>query len=172
MSVVECDVPSHSALGTNLIERADFRDAYRAPLSRPDLSVIELFFGIFARRPLWMSLMLIARNKAAALAGLEVPTTAEIMTMEKRDHYVVGEKIGPWPIFFLGPDELVAGRDNKHMDFRVSVMKLQDGRPSVVVSTLCMVRNRFGRHYLSLVIPYHKFAVRRQMANALAERRL
>jgi hypothetical protein len=94
MSVVECDVPRHSALGKDLIERADFRDAYRAPLSRSDLSVVEIFFAIFARRPGWMKLMLIARNNAAALAGLEVPTTSEIMNMEKRDRYFVGEKIG------------------------------------------------------------------------------
>src|SRR5215467_4013168 len=100
MSVVECDVPRHSALGKDLIERADFRDAYRAPLSRSDLSVVEIFFAIFAWRPGWMNLVLIARNKAAALAGLEVPTTAEIINMEKRDRYFVGEKIGPWPIFF------------------------------------------------------------------------
>jgi len=38
MSVVECDVPSESALGKALIERADFSDAYRAPLRRPDAS--------------------------------------------------------------------------------------------------------------------------------------
>jgi len=102
MSVVECDVPHRSALGKDLIERADFRDAYRAPLNRLDLSVVEIFFAIFARRPGWMNLMLIARNKAAALATLEVPTTSEIMNMEKRDRYFVGEKIGPWPIFFSG----------------------------------------------------------------------
>src|SRR6516164_10046778 len=98
--VVECDVPRHSALGKELIERADFRDAYCAPLSRSDRSVVEIFFAIFARRPGWMNLMLIARSKAAALAGLEVPTTAEITNMEKRGCYLVGEKIGPWPIFF------------------------------------------------------------------------
>jgi hypothetical protein len=46
MSVVESDVPRHSALGKDLIERADFRDAYRVPLSRPDLSVVDIFFGI------------------------------------------------------------------------------------------------------------------------------
>ena len=51
------------------------------------------------------------------------------------------------PIFFLGPDELVAGRDNKHMDFRLSIMKVRDrDGPSVVVSTLSMVHNRFGRY--------------------------
>ena len=172
MSVVECDVPRHSALGKDLIERADFRDAYCAPLNRSDIGVVEIFFAIFARRPGWMNLMLIARNKAAALAGLEVPTTSEILNMEKRDRYFVGEKIGPWPIFFLGSDELVAGRDNKHMDFRLSIMKVHDGiRPSVVVSTLCMVHNKFGQYYLSSIIPFHRFGLLRLMASALASQR-
>ena len=171
--VVECDVPGHSALGKDLIERADFRDSYRAPLSRSDLSVVEIFFAIFARRPGWMNLMLIARNKAAALAGLKVPTTSEIMNMKQRDRYFIGEKIGPWPIFLLSSDELVAGRDNKHMDFRLSIMKVHDGaRPSVVVSTLCMVHNKLGQYYLSSIIPIHKFGLPRLMANALAAQRL
>ena len=172
MSVVECDVPRHSALGKDLIERADFRDAYCAPLNRSDIGVVEIFFAIFARRPGWMNLMLITRNKAAALAGLEVRTTSEILNMEKRDRYFVGEKIGPWPIFFLGSDELVAGRDNKHMDFRLSIMKVHDGtRPSVVVSTLCMVHNKFGQYYLSSIIPFHRFGLLRLMASALASQR-
>src|SRR6516225_12501353 len=50
MSVVECDVPSESALGKTLIERADFSDAYRAPLRRPEAGVVEIFFAIFAHR--------------------------------------------------------------------------------------------------------------------------
>ena len=171
-SVVDCDVPRHSALGKDLIERADFRDAYGAPLNRSDISVVDIFFAIFARRPGWMNLMLIARNKAAALAGLEVPTTSEILKMEKRDRYVAGEKIGPWPIFFLGSEELVAGRDNKHMDFRLSIMKVHDGfRPSVVLSTLCMVHNKFGQYYLSSIIPFHRFGLRRLIASAHASQR-
>ena len=85
-------------------------------MSRSELDVVDIFFEIFGQRPVWMNLMLVARNKVAGLVGLEVPTTLEILNMEKRDRYVVGEKIGPWPIFFLGSDELVAGRDNKHMD--------------------------------------------------------
>jgi hypothetical protein len=172
MGVVERDVPRLSALGKNLIERADFCHAYCAPLSRSELSVVEIFFGIFGQRPGWMNLMLIARNKVAALAGLEVPTTLEIMNMEKRDCYFVGEKIGPRPIFFLGSDELVAGRDNKHMDFRLSIMKVNDDRSSVVVSTLCMVHNKFGQYYLSAITPFHKFGLRRLMENALAAQRL
>lgn len=173
MTVVECDVPAGGAMGREWIERADFRDAYRVVLRRPDLGVVDIFFGIFAHRPAWMNLMLIARNKAAALFGLETPTTAEVMTFEQRDRYAVGEKIGPWPIFFLGADELVAGRDNKHMDFRLSIMKVHDDSGfGVVVSTLCRVNNVFGRLYLAAVIPFHKFGLRKLMARAVAAQRL
>ena len=172
MTVVDCDVPADSALGTAAIARANFRDAYRVPLRQSGLSVVDIFFAIFAHRPLWMNLALVARNKAAALAGLAVPTTAEVMNPQRKDRYAVGKKIGPWPIFFLGPDELIAGRDNKHMDFRLSIMKLDGTRPSVVVSTLCMVRNQLGRYYLSAVVPFHKHGVRTLLANAAAANRL
>ena len=171
--MVRCDVPSESALGRALIERADFRDSYRAPLHRPEVGVIEIFFAIFAHRPVWMKLMLIARNQVAGLAGLDTPTTSEILNIERRNRYVVGQKIGPWPIFFLGPEELIVGRDNKHMDFRLSIMKIRDGHgASVVVSTLCMVHNRFGRYYLSSITPLQKIGLRKLLANALAAQRL
>jgi hypothetical protein len=100
MTVVECDVPAGGALGRELIERADFRDAYRVPLRCPHLAVVDIFFGIFAHRPAWMTLMLIARNKAAAIAGLETPTTSEIMTPEKRDRYALARRSGRGRSFF------------------------------------------------------------------------
>jgi hypothetical protein len=119
-----------------------------------------------------MNLLLIARSKVAGLAGLEGPTTLEITRMERRECYFVGEKIGPWPIFFLDSEELIAGRDNKHMDFRLSIMKIFDDGPCVIVSTLCMVHNRFGQHYLSAITPFHKVGLRRLIANAIDARRL
>src|SRR5215472_7687806 len=99
-------------------------------------------FAIFAHHPLWMKLLLIVRNKVAALAGLEAPTTSEILHIETKDRYVVGEKIGVWPIFSISENEVVAGRNNKHMDFRLSVLKVRnDHGTSVVVSTICTVHN-------------------------------
>ena len=71
MNVVECDVPSGSMLSRELIERAYFHDSYRVPLSRRELNIVDIFFGIFAHHPLWMKLLLIARNKVASLAGLD-----------------------------------------------------------------------------------------------------
>jgi hypothetical protein len=173
MHVIECEVPSSSALSRELIGNAYFHDCYRAPLARPELGIIEIFFALFGYTPLWMKLLLIARNAAARPAGLEVPTVNEIMQPTVRSEYRVGEKIGPWPIFFIGDNEIIAGRNNKHMDFRLSVLKAIDGDAiSVVVSTICSVHNVFGKIYLFFIVPFHRNGVRSLMSNAVMAKRL
>jgi hypothetical protein len=155
------------------MRHAYFRDSYRVPLSRSELGIVDIFFAIFAHHPLWMKLLLIVRNKVASLAGLDAPTASEILHVKIKDRYTVGEKIGVWEIFWLSEDEVVAGRNNKHMDFRLSVLKVPDGdRTSVVVSTICSVHNLSGKLYLFCIIPFHRYGVRKLMTNALAARRL
>jgi len=168
MTVTECDVPSSSVLDRALIGRADFRDSYKVRLSRSELGIVDIFFGIFAHLPWLPKVVLIVRNTLASLIGLEAPTASEILHFEIRDNYAVGDKIGVWPIFFLGENEIVAGRDNKHLDFRLSVLKLPDGEAkSVVVTTVCTVRNQFGKYYLWVIVPFHKRGVQRLMSNAV-----
>ena len=173
MSVIECDVPAASALDRELVRTCDFRDSYRVPLSRPELGVADIFFALFGHTPFWMKAMLVVRNALARLAGLEAPTVAEIMTPQVRDSYRVGDKIGPWPVSFVGENEIIAGRDNKHMDFRLSVLKVRrDDAAEVVVSTICSVHNLFGRIYLSLIVPFHRAGVQGLLARAMQAGRL
>jgi hypothetical protein len=173
MHVIECDIPSGSILDPDLIATSYFHDSYRSPLAHPELGIVDIFFAVFGHEPLWMKLALVARNAAARFAGLEAPTVAEIMTPEVRARYSVGEKIGPWPTFFLDDNEIVAGRNNKHIDFRVSVLKTADrGASSVVVSTVCTVHNLFGKIYLFFIIPFHRKGVQLLMSNAVMAKRL
>ena len=173
MHVVECDVPSSSVLSRDLIRTTHFHDSYRAPLAHPELGIVDIFFALFGHTPLWMKLLLIVRNTIAGLFGLEVPTVGEIMKPEVRCAYSVSEKIGPWPIFHIDDNEIVAGRNNKHMDFRLSVLKAMDGDAmSVVVSTICTVHNVFGRIYLLFIVPFHRMGVRSLISNAVAAKRL
>ena len=173
MQVIECDLPPGSALSREMIGNAYFHDSYRAPLTREGLGIVEVFFALFGHTPLWMKLLLVARNAAARLFGLDVPTVAQIMKPTVRSEYRVGEKIGPWPIFFIGDNEIIAGRDNKHMDFRLSVLKAMDGDAmSVVVSTIFTVHNVFGKIYLFFIVPFHRKGVQLLMSNAVAANRL
>jgi hypothetical protein len=173
MPVIECDLPPGSVLGRDAVKNAYFHDSYRAPLTREGLGIVELFFALFGHTPVWMKLLLIARNAVARIFGLEAPTVGEIIKPTIRSEYRVGDKIGPWPIFFIADNEIVAGRNNRHLDFRVSVLKAKDGeKASVIISTICSVHNVFGKIYLFFIVPFHRTGVRALMSNAIAAKRL
>jgi hypothetical protein len=173
MTVRVCDFPESSSLHNAQTLSAYFRDSYCATLKDAESSMVSIFFAIFGHHPKWMQMALIARNKAVALVGLDAPPSSEILRPQRKEHYVVGDKIGPWPIYRLTQNELVAGRDNKHLDFRLSVIKVTEaGNSKVVVSTVCQVHNLFGKVYLFFVIPFHKLGVKYIMNNAVVSGRL
>jgi hypothetical protein len=173
MNVIECDVPASSALSRDLIRSAYFHDSYRVPLARPGLTIVEIFFALFGHTPRWMKALLITRNAIARWCGLEAPTVAEILKPAVRPSYRVGDKIGPWPVFFINDHEIVAGRNNKHLDFRLSVLRVIDGdAESVVVSTICSVHNLAGKIYLFFIVPFHRTGVQSLLANAVTAKRL
>lgn len=79
------------------------------------------------------------------------------MHPQAKDRYVIGDKIGVWPLYALSENELVAGRDNKHLDFRLSLLRRRtDANADIVVSTVCSVHNTFGKVYLWLIVPLHR----------------
>ena len=173
MSVVECEVPTSSVLERSVVDAAYFRDSYRVTLRQSRASMAEIFFAIFGHHPGWMKLALIVRNRVALFCGLDAPTASEIMNTEAKNSYVVGEKIGVWPLFALTANELVAGRNNKHLDFRLSVLReVGVERDSVVVSTICTVHNRFGKVYLFFIVPFHRWGVQLLLSRAVAAGRL
>lgn len=170
---VACEIPSASVLDPRVIEAAYFRDSYRAPLRRARAGVVDIFFGIFGHHPMWMKILLIVRNRIASFCGLDAPAASEIINPDIKSRYGVGDKIGVWPIFTLTESELIAGRDNKHLDFRLSILRETDGETaSVVVSTICTVHNVFGKLYLFFIVPFHKWGVQRLISRAIIAGRL
>lgn len=168
-----CDIPIASGLEQSRVDAAYFCDAYRAPLSFARSSPVDCFFAIFGHRPGWMDFALNVRNRAASLAGLEAATSKELRNVERKHEYAVGDKIGVWPIFALTDTELIAGRNNSHLDFRLSVLKEGFGEAStVVVSTVCNVHNTFGKIYLCCVIPFHKWGLQLLIRRAVLAGRL
>lgn len=144
-----------------------FRDCHTIPLRQPGLAMPQLFHAVFSHHPSWLKRLLILRNRLAARAGLAVPPAEAILAPTHRPTYRVGDTIGPWPIFALTEAELVAGRNNRHLDFRLSVLKLATpAGPALSVTTLCTVHNLAGRLYLSAIIPFHRAGMRMLLARA------
>ncbi|HTE34958.1 MAG TPA: DUF2867 domain-containing protein, partial [Reyranella sp.] len=69
--------------------------------------------------------------------------------------------------------EIVTGGNDKHLDFRVSVQKLTEfGTSRVILSTAVSPHNFFGKAYLFVIRPFHRFGVRTLLSNAIKAGRL
>lgn len=173
MMITECDrLPTGSLLDEAMVRDAYFWDSYATPIRSADLGVINAFVAIFGYQPLLLKVALIVRNWLARLAGLNAPSTSQIARFERKAEYSAGDTIGPWPIFVLTDDELIAGRDNSHLDFRLSILRVHRPEESLVVSTVCKTHNLSGKLYLYFVEPFHRWGVKRLIANAISSGRL
>ena len=173
MAVIPCTQPIETAIDQTMLEHAYFTDSYRVPLTHSNASVVDIFFAIFGHHPPWLKAILLARHRIGGWFGLNAAATSEILAPARASSYRIGDNIGPWPLFHLGDVELIAGRDDKHLDFRLSVLKQGSGEAMfVTVSTVCRTHNWFGRLYLFVIVPFHKWGVQRLMARAVQEGRL
>ncbi len=155
------------------IATATYHDTYEAPLRRPDQKLHEIYIAILGHLPWWARAMIIVRNAIVAPLGLHAEKAASVWTPERKDNYTPGDKIVRFPLISYDENEIVAGRDDKHLDFRVSVMKLHNSTgPRVAMSTVITVHNAFGKAYLSIILPFHRLGMRYLMAQAVANDRI
>ena len=69
--------------------------------------------------------------------------------------------IGIFPVLSETPDRLVAGFNDKHLDFRVVVDVATSGQGRrVTATTLVLTHNLLGRTYLAIILPFHRLIVR------------
>jgi len=147
--------------------RFDYADSFTVELRRPDSKIHEIYLGIFGHIPPWLKWLLVLRNALVAPLGIDGPTMRDMNRIEFRDSYAVGDKIVRWTLYAQEPDEIIAGLNDKHLDFRVSVLRRGgDGGKRVVLTTAVKTHNRFGRFYLRSILPFHRLGVRRLLDNA------
>jgi hypothetical protein len=164
--------PSSSKLSGRLAE-AYYHDSYDAPLARPELTMLEIYAALLAQLPWWARVLLIMRNAIVSPFGLRTEPAADVWKPKIRDNYRPGDKFVRFRLYDQDEEEIVAGADDKHLDFRVSVLRAREQDvEKVILSTVIFTHNVFGRLYLFFVLPFHRFGLRRLMARAVAQGRI
>lgn len=149
--VVKTEVPYSSAY-KQYISDIDYSDAYSVILEDETLCIEEIYRNIFIYRPLWMRNLLMMRNKVVGLFGLKTE-----VSFDDRKSFEVGKQVGFFEIYSIEENEIIAGEDDKHLNFRVSVLKQHN---MLVVSTLVHYNNLFGKVYMMMIAPFHKLIVK------------
>lgn len=143
-----------------LLAGARFMDAYRLEVSGANLDARQAAERMMARAPRWVDLLLAARNIMVAPFGLK---TSGSEGRASRDI------IGIFPVVSETPDRLVAGFNDRHLDFRVVVDVATTGQQqNITATTLVLTHNRLGRIYLKIILPFHRLVVRAMLRQVAA----
>ncbi|WP_415401951.1 DUF2867 domain-containing protein [Tateyamaria sp. SN3-11] len=137
-------LPAHSALHA-LKGQGDFLDCYSVAADVPTRRAAEVITDF----PGWARVLLLIRRILTTPFGLS------------QDGPDAPDKVGPFPVEIDTETEMVAGFDDKHLEFRVSVLR-HEGRISL--ATWVHPHNIFGRAYLAAIMPFHIMVARNALA--------
>jgi uncharacterized protein DUF2867 len=166
------DMPSSCAFGSAR-GTLYYWDSFEVPLRRIELSITDIYLGVFAHHPSWMKWFIVIRGKIVRVFGLRATTLAELSNIEIKKKYALGDRIARFTLFAQNENEIVTGGDDTHLDFRVSVQRLNEGGTNkVVLTTVVRPHNLLGKAYLFFILPFHRFGVSRLLANAAAANRV
>lgn len=148
MSVREVAPVADAAM---LLAGAQFADAFCIEISDRNLDARRAAERMMSRQPRWAGALLALRNVLVAPLGLKTSVTS-------RD--APRDMIGIFPVVSETPDRLIAGFNDRHLDFRVVVdVTAPDGIRQVTATTVVKTHNRLGRTYLAVIMPFHRLIV-------------
>jgi hypothetical protein len=152
--IIKTTCPADSEL-RSFIGHIDFEDAYAFRTPESPASMEALYAGIFNTAPAWVEYAMRLRNMLVAPFGLKTEIDKNQTPLIKE-----GEKAGIFRIYKILENEVIAGEDDKHLNFRVSVHR-KPGRDAVItVTTMVHYNNLFGKIYMTLIAPIHKMVVK------------
>jgi hypothetical protein len=134
------------------LDGAEFADAFRITIDDSSIDARSATMRMFGRSPRWIETLLALRNLLVAPFGLKASGGADSGTLGM---------IGMFPVISETPEQLVAGFNDSHLDFRVviDVAAVGAGR-QVTATTLVRTHNRLGRCYLAAIMPFHRLVVK------------
>ncbi len=166
LSATAVALPGESRL-SRLYATADFADAYAICLPRDTIAAPELLARfLFSQQAPWAAALLRLRDALVAGFGIKTSRQLQRLSDSSRDR-----RITIFKIYETNTHEILLGEDDKHLDFRLSVL-LQartvgaEARTHLILTTVVQCHNRLGRAYIALIAPFHRRIVRSYLRRA------
>ena len=143
-NVTTTELPAESLLHQR-VGTTDFLDCYVVRSDLPPRQAAQIITAF----PGWAKGLLQIRRAVTAPFGLS------------QDGPPADDKLGPFPVGIETEQELIAGFNDRHLDFRVSIIS-KAGR--VFLATWVHPHNWGGRLYLTAIMPFHILIARNALS--------
>jgi len=158
-------LPAESAIA-KAYTSMNLADAYSIELPAGASTNPELLARfIFAHQSPWIGRLMAVRDMLVAGFGLK--TAGHLASLDVESG---AGRLGIFKVYSTSPTEVVLGEDDKHLDFRLSVLCSGQSSPGakrhLILSTVVHCHNRLGRLYIFLIAPFHRLVVQSSLRSA------
>ncbi|MES2104920.1 MAG: DUF2867 domain-containing protein [Pseudomonadota bacterium] len=159
-------LPAESQI-SDIYPSMDLADAYAIRLPENAITDPELLARfVLSHQAPWVAGLM--RLRDMLVAGFGIKTSGQLQNLANSD----GDKrIHIFKIYQTGANEIVLGEDDKHLDFRLSLLRQirlepAGSSPYLVLSTVVHCHNLLGRTYIFLIAPFHRLVVQSSLRRA------
>jgi len=163
LSTYSTTPPSSSILEGEL-RHPDYVDSFGATLTLAnDISVDYLWASVFTDIPAWVDCLMRLRDHLVGVFGLRSSGPRSVTVASQNIHYAPGDRAVIFTVIQRTDNELVLGKTDRHLDFRVSLWMVRgkSGPSEIRATTVVFFNNLWGRLYFLPVRPFHRLIVRR-----------
>jgi len=173
MKIEKTSLPLNSELAISN-QQFHYVDAYSAIIenSVKAITIEDIGKAFFSSAPKWIEVLFNLRNKIVGLFGLKTGKSAQNRQQMINDFKCEeGERLGLFKVFSKSYNELILGEDDKHLNFKVSLLldKKVPDEYTLTVSTVVIFNNWLGRLYFLPVKPFHKLIVPAMLKGVVQE---
>lgn len=165
MRIRQVPCPSNSAI-SSWLPGADLADAFAVEITKTDAArgIETLARSVLGHPAPWFRVLLSIRDVAMRPLGVR-------SSWQLQQNAVAAGKnhIDFFRIIAQSDAEIVLGEDDRHLDFRASLLlrPVRDGeRDELVATTVVRCHNLTGRIYLGIIAPFHRQVIRSNLAAA------
>jgi Protein of unknown function (DUF2867) len=144
----------------------DLADAFAIDLPAGTTTSPEVLARfIFSHQAPWVAALMTLRDALVASFGLKTSKQ-----LRKSVDKAAPPRVGIFKVYSANAQEIVLGEDDRHLDFRASVLRSviagSAGEQRLVLSTVVRCHNRLGRFYIFVIAPFHRLVVRASLRRA------
>ncbi len=163
--VREVPVPPGS-LAANAFAVTSYADAYAIDLPPGDAHDVDALTRLLGTSaPRWAEHLMWLRDRIVSLIGLRTSHT-DVPVRKSNVRFQPGDMAGMFRVFARTDDEVLLGGNDRHLDFRASMLVQRDAaRTSAVLTTVVHFNNGLGRAYFFVVRPFHRLIVTSLLRN-------
>jgi hypothetical protein len=158
-------LPAHSGI-VNVYEPVHLADAFAIRLpSNASRNPEALAHFIFSHQPSWIRGLMLVRDAVVGCFGLKTSKQLSAVGSDGKT-----SRIGIFRIYSKSETEIILGEDDKHLNFRASVLcsvgPVPDMAPQLTISTVVQCHNLLGRAYILVIAPFHRIVVKAYLRRA------